>query len=68
MLDNWTLIYSAAQSYDAEMIKSIMEENDIECVIMNKKDSTYGFGDIEVYVNTSDVFAAKQIIIDIKGE
>lgn len=68
MLDNWIVIYSTAQLYEAEIVKSIMAENGIESVIMNKKDSTYGFGDIEVYVPTSEAFSAKQLILAFKGE
>jgi hypothetical protein len=68
MLDNWIVIYSTAQFYEAEIVKSIMAENGIESVIMNKKDSTYGFGDIDVYVPTSEAFSAKQLILAFKGE
>jgi hypothetical protein len=68
MLDNWIVIYSTAQLYEAEIVKSIMAENGIESVIMNKKDSTYGFGDIDVYVPTSEAFSAKQLILAFKGE
>jgi hypothetical protein len=68
MLDNWTVVFSTAQLYEAELVKSILAENDIESVIMNKKDSTYGFGDIEVYVSTNEAFRAKQLIIDLQGE
>jgi hypothetical protein len=68
MLDNWVIIYSTAQVYEAELVKSVMEDNEIECVIMNKKDSTYGFGDIELYVPTEAAFKAKQLISDFKGE
>lgn len=68
MLDNWIIIYTSVQLYDAEMVRSIMADNEIECVIMNKKDSTYGFGDIEVYVPTAEAFKAKQLILEFKGE
>jgi hypothetical protein len=68
MLDNWIVIYSTVQLYEAELVKSIMAENDIESVIMNQRDSTYGFGEIEVYVPTSEAFRAKQLILNIQGE
>jgi len=52
MYDNWHLIYSTPAEYRAEMIKDYLEDNDIEAVILNKKDSAYQlFGQIEVYVN-----------------
>lgn len=68
MLDNWITVYSTTQLYEAEMVKSIMADNEIECVIMNKKDSTYGFGEIEVCVTTDDAFRANQLILEFKGE
>jgi len=68
MFDNWVIIYSTAQLYEAEMVKDIMADNNIESVIMNKKDSNYGFGDIDVYVPTDEAFKAKQLILEFKGE
>jgi hypothetical protein len=68
MFDNWIAIYSTAQLYEAEMARDLMASNEIECVIMNKKDSTYGFGEIEVYVPTAEAFKAKQLILEFNGE
>jgi hypothetical protein len=68
MSDNWEVIYSTNQIYEAELVKNIMEDNDIECVIMNKMDSIYGFGDIEICVSTENTFRAKQLILEFKGE
>lgn len=68
MSDNWEAIYSTNQLYEAEMVKDMMADNDIECVIMNKQDSTYRFGEIEVCVPTSEVLRAKQLILEFKGE
>ena len=68
MFDNWIVLYSSPQLYEAEMVRSIMAENEIECVIMNKRDSNYGFGEIEVYVPTADAFKAKQLILGFKSE
>lgn len=68
MFDNWIAIYSSAQLYQAEMVRSILAENEIECVIMNKKDSTYGFGEIEVLVPTPEAFKAKQLLLEFNSE
>ena len=68
MYDNWESVYSTNQSYDAEMIKTMMADNDIECVIMNKQDSTYGIGEIELYVMAEDIIKAKQLIQEFRGE
>ncbi len=68
MLDKWIVIYSTSELYDAELVKTFMADNNIECVIMNKKDSTYGFGEIEIYVPTEEAFRAKQLILEFTGE
>lgn len=68
MSDNWEAVYSTNQLYEAEMVKVMMADHDIECVIMNKQDSTYKFGEIEVCVPTEYVFKAKQLIIELTGE
>jgi hypothetical protein len=68
MQDNWVPVYSSSQLYEAEMVKNILTDNDIECVIMNKQDSVYMIGDIEVYVPTNETLKAKQLIIEFKGE
>ena len=68
MFDNWVVVYSSAPLYEAEMIRSLLAGNDIECVIMNKQDSVYMFGDIDVYVPTDESFKAKQLILELKGE
>jgi adenylosuccinate synthase len=68
MSDNWEVIYTTNQVYDADIVKEVMADNDIECVIMNKLDSSYGFGEIEVCVSTENTFKAKQLILEFKGE
>jgi len=49
----------------AEMAKAILEDNDIEVIVMNKQDSFYLIGDIEVYVKPEDVIRAKFLIKDL---
>jgi len=68
MFDNWEVVYSTNQLYEAELVKEIMADNNIECVIMNKQDSAYHLGEIEVCIPTDDAFKAKQLILEFKGE
>lgn len=68
MEDNWVVIYASTELYKTEMVKALLEDHGIECVIMNKKDSAYMFGDIEVYVHTQHAFMAKQLILEHTGE
>ena len=59
---NWVKIYSTAAHYKAELIRGLLMENDINCVVINKKDSSYLFGEIELYVMPDDVIQAKHIL------
>jgi hypothetical protein len=60
---NWMKVYSSNQLWQVELIKGLLADHDIESIIVNKKDSSYLFGEVELYVNVEDAFTAKQIII-----
>jgi Putative prokaryotic signal transducing protein len=50
-MKGWFKLYSTRNYAEANIIKGMLEENNIEVVIMNKLDSSYvNFGDIELYV------------------
>ncbi|WP_448519222.1 putative signal transducing protein [Rhodoflexus sp.] len=60
---NWQKIYSAANPAQAEMIKILLQENDIQAILLNKRDSVYNmFGEAEVHVLREDVIKAIQLI------
>lgn len=62
MESDWVLVYSTERPHLAELIKSILNENSIESIPINKQDSSYLFGEVEIYVRKSDAFVAKQLI------
>ena len=63
MEKDWVKAYESMQEYLAEIARSVLSDNNIESVIINKKDSIYNsFGDIEVYVNRDNLIRAKQIL------
>ena len=62
MDNNWKQIYSTGTLYKAEIVKDILEDNEIKAVLLNKQDSFYHFGDIEIYVQPEDVIRAKFLI------
>ncbi len=68
MPENWEVIYTTNQLYETEIVKEMLADNAIEGVVMNKKDSAYGFGEFEIYVPTDQVFKATQLIREYKGE
>ena len=50
------------QPYRAELAKQVLEQSNIEAVLMNKRDSFYHVGDIEVHVKQNNVIKAKNIL------
>jgi len=60
--DAWTHIYSTSAEPEAEMLKGLLMDNGIETVLINKKDSVYLFGEIEIYVKAEDAMLARQLL------
>lgn len=51
-MNSWYKIYSTGNYAEANIIKGMLEENNIKTVMLNKQDSSYLFlGEIEVYVS-----------------
>ena len=63
---NWVKIYSTNQIQQPEIIKSILEDAEIPCTTIDKKDSSYIFGEIEIYVPEENVEAAVNILKENK--
>lgn len=63
MSEQWIKISSFKEEYKAEMVKLFLEEENIFCKLLNKKDAAYVMiGEIEILVQESDIHQAKQII------
>ena len=62
MKDNWVKIYSSVHIHKVEIIQALLKEDEIDSIILNKRDSTYLFGEIELYVAVENVLKSKQII------
>ncbi|RLD48105.1 MAG: DUF2007 domain-containing protein [Bacteroidetes bacterium] len=66
MEKGWTNIRNFNKAYLAEIAKEVLTDNNIESVIINKKDSSYTtFGDIELYVREENAETAKQLIKEL---
>lgn len=64
MSQNWTKVYTASDPIKAELSKQLLEENGIEAVLLNKQDSSYHFGDVQVLVPEKDSQAAQKLLSD----
>jgi hypothetical protein len=63
MEQDWALVFASTQPHLVELAKSLLEHNDIICVLKNNQDSFYkAFGDIELYVMRDDLIKAKYIL------
>jgi type III secretory pathway lipoprotein EscJ len=63
-MKDWEKIYIAGQLHQAEIVKAVLEDHEIEASIIDKRDSSYLFGDAEVYVQQKDVAEARRIITE----
>jgi len=62
-MKDWFKLYTTRNYAEANIIKGMLEENNIEVVILNKLDSSYlSFGEIELYVPTHLKDIAKQLL------
>jgi hypothetical protein len=64
MEKNWIRIFTSTNYYQAEMVKQMLIENEIDTVLLNKQDSSHRtFGDIEVYIHQQDFSNAIEAMI-----
>ena len=64
MEDNWKIVYTADRLYKVELVKGILDQAKIESVIMNKKDSEFPVGDVELFVDDKDYDKAREIVLE----
>jgi len=63
----WVIVYSTADEYLGTVAKELLQENDIESVMMNHKDSAYAFmGEVEIYVSEENEKQAVKILEQLK--
>jgi hypothetical protein len=62
MATDQVCIYSLGNPIQAEFLRQMLSDNDIDAFIINKQDSTYKFGDVELYVHRDNVIRAKMLI------
>ena len=55
-------IYSSGQPYVAELVRQMLADNNIQSFIVNKQDSAYKFGELELYVHRDHVIRTKMLI------
>jgi hypothetical protein len=67
--EHWEKVFGTNAAYQAEILKALLEEENIVSIIVNKQDSSYlTFGEIEVYVKSEDILKAKQLAIKLSKD
>lgn len=59
---NWTKVAVYQNRIKAEIVKQMLIENQIPAVIMNRQDSSYLFGAVELYVSNEYELEAYSLI------
>ncbi|MCP4460255.1 MAG: hypothetical protein GY816_19860 [Cytophagales bacterium] len=61
-MSNWQMVFKDRLEHRAGIVRDVLVDRSIEAVVVNKKDSLYGFGYFEVQVSPNDVILAIKII------
>jgi hypothetical protein len=61
-MSNWQTVFKTTTPHQSEIIKAVLEDLNIQSVIVNKKDSSYLFGQIELKVESENVIKTLKII------
>ena len=67
MEKGWIIVYTTNILYQAELFRNVLGDNGIESFIINKQDSSYKFGVIEVYVKRDNVLKAKMLVKEFEN-
>ena len=69
MKENWINIFSSVNPIEVEILKQMLNENNIIAVTLNKQDSSYNlFGSIDLYVKEKNQTIALQLINEQHNE
>lgn len=62
-MTKWIKVFASKREHKIEIVKDILADEEIDSVIMNKKDSAYNiFGNYELHVSAENVVRALRII------
>lgn len=67
-MNKWKSVYKVGLEHRATIVRDVLLDRDIEAVVVNKKDSPYGFGFLEVQVPVDQVILALKVIEEINFE
>ena len=60
---DWIMVYTSSQPHKINIVKAVLEDNQIRAFEVNKKDSAYTFiGEINLYVHRNEEVLARFLI------
>ncbi len=66
MEKDWICVFHTEQSFQAEIAKEILENEEIICVVLNERDSTFpSVGELEVWVHQDFSNKATELLKDL---
>ena len=68
---SWTVVFTSTQIHMVEIAKSILDENGIKSVTIDKRDSMYQsvvLPAIELHIQSEDFIRAKQLLSELESE
>jgi len=67
MEEHWVKLFITADPLQAEITKQMLEEHGVSAVIINKQDSSYRFGQVELYVHESEESLARGLMAEMEN-
>jgi hypothetical protein len=61
-MKGWTVVYSDGFPPAVELRRTVLDQQRIPAVVLNKKDSSYLFGFVDLYVLDEDVTRARELL------
>ena len=61
-MNGWSVVYSDGFPPAVELRRAVLEQHDIPAVVLNKRDSSYLFGFVELRVQNEDLDRAKAVL------
>lgn len=61
-MNGWTVVYSDGFPPAVELRRTVLEGHEIPAVVLNKRDSSYLFGLVELLVQDEDAERAMEIL------
>jgi hypothetical protein len=66
MEKDWVCVYSTEHNFQAEIAREILENEEIDCVLLNEHDSIFpSIGEVEVWVHQDFKVKAIELLTDL---